>query len=161
VRREEFTPEEYRKLHTFARGWLQKARTPMHTWYRTVVYNFILIMCNTGMRPPEAKNLRWRDVAIRNDDQGRKFVVLHVRGKKKHRDLVAAHNVAEYLDRIRAIGKATGPDDAVFTNWKGKPSSTLYDEVIEALSRNPACSAVRPAAAARPIASATPTPPSA
>ena len=29
VRREEFTPEEYRKLHTFARGWIKKARTPL------------------------------------------------------------------------------------------------------------------------------------
>jgi len=32
--------------------------------------NFVLIMCNTGMRPTEAKNLRWRDVAIRADAQG-------------------------------------------------------------------------------------------
>src|SRR5207244_1769149 len=78
VAREEFTPEEYRKLHTFARGWIKQARTPLNTWYRTVVYNFVLIMCNTGMRPPEAKNLRWRDVAIRTDKQGRKFVLLHV-----------------------------------------------------------------------------------
>jgi integrase len=97
VRREEFTPEEYRKLHTFARGWIKKARTPFHAWYRTVAYNFILIMCNTGMRPPEAKNLRWRDAVIRTDDQGRKFVVLHVRGKDKFRNLVAASNVADYL----------------------------------------------------------------
>ncbi len=74
----EFTPEEYRKPHTYARGWIKQARTPVHTWYRTIAYNFVLIMCNTGMRPTEAKNLRWRDVAIREDGQGRKFVVLHV-----------------------------------------------------------------------------------
>jgi integrase len=133
VRREEFTPEEYRKLHTFARGWIKKARAPIHTWYRTVAYNFILIMCNTGMRPPEAKNLRWRDVAIRTDDQGRKFVVLHVRGKDKFRNLVAASSVADYLERIRAIGKATGPDDFVFTTAQGKPAATLYAALIEKL----------------------------
>jgi integrase len=130
VRREEFTPEEYRKLHTFARGWIKKARKPVQTWYRTVTYNFILVMCNTGMRPPEAKNLRWRDVAIRTDQQGRKFVILHVRGKDKFRNLVAAHNVAEYLDRIRAIAKATGPDDFVFTTATGKRASTLYRSMI-------------------------------
>jgi len=133
VRREEFTPEEYRKLHTFARAWVKQARTPLHTWYRTIVYNFVLIMCNTGMRPPEAKNLRWRDVAIRTDDQNRKFVVLHVRGKDKFRNLVAAHNVADYLERIRAIGKATEPDDFVFTNAKGEPAATLYKELIATL----------------------------
>ena len=129
VRREEFTPEEYRQLHTFARGWVKKARTTASTWYRTVTYNFILIMCNTGMRPPEAKNLRWRDVSIRTDDQGRKFVVLNVRGKDKFRSLVAAGNVADYLERVRAIAKATGPDDFVFTTSTGKPGS-LYTSLI-------------------------------
>jgi integrase len=133
VSREEFTPEEYRKLHTFARGWIKKARIPLQTWYRTVVYNFILIMCNTGMRPPEAKNLRWRDVAIRADDQGRKFVVLHVRGKDKFRNLVAASNVADYLERVRAVSKATEPDDFVFTTSTGKRAASLYRSLVGAL----------------------------
>jgi integrase len=133
VRREEFTPEEYRKLHTFARGWIKESRKAVQTWYRTVAYNFILIMCNTGMRPPEARNLRWRDVSFRTDPQGRRFVILAVRGKKKYRELVAASTVAEYLERVRAISKATGPDDFVFSTWKGERSSTLYGSVIYAL----------------------------
>jgi integrase len=130
ARREEFTPEEYRKLHTFARGWIKKARNPSQDWNRTVVYNFMLVMCNTGMRPPEAKNLRWRDIAVRTDDQGRKFVVLHVRGKDKFRNLVAAGNVADYLERIRAISKATESDDFVFTKSTGKPAGNLYRSLI-------------------------------
>lgn len=134
VRREEFTPEEYRHLHTFARTkWVKQASTEMSKWYRTVAYNFVLIMCNTGMRPPEAKNLRWRDIAIRKDDQGRTLVVMHVRGKGKFRDLVAAGNVAEYLERVRAIGKATNPEDFVFTTYDGEPASTLYEGLIESL----------------------------
>jgi integrase len=133
VRREEFTPEEYRKLHTFARGWIKQAQTPLQTWYRTVTYNLVLIMCNTGMRPTEAKNLRWRDVGIRTDKQERKFVVLNVRGKKKHRNLVAAGNVADYLERVRTIAKAGGPDDFVFTTFKGKRAGLLYRRPIEEL----------------------------
>ncbi len=133
VRREEFTPEEYRTLHTFARGWIKKAQTPIQTWYRTVAYNFVLIMCNTGMRPTEAKNLRWRDVSIRTDKQERKFVVLSVRGKKKHRNLVAASTVANYLERIRAVAKATGTDDFVFTTFKAKRAGLLYRRPIEEL----------------------------
>lgn len=133
VRREEFTPEEYRKLHTFARGWIKKVQTKVQVWTRTVTYNFVLIMCNTGMRPPEAKNLRWRDVSIRTDNHGRKFVVLNVRGKNKARQLVAASNVADYLERIRAISKATNPDDSVFTSTSGKPLDTLYKKPITEL----------------------------
>jgi integrase len=136
VRREEFTPEEYRKLHTHARNWIKKAKRPAHVVARTVAYNFMLIMCNTGMRPPEAKNLLWRDVAIRTDEQGRKFVVLHVRGKDKFRNLVAAGNVAEYLERIRAISRATKPEDFVFTGASGKRAGMLYRRLIEDLLKD-------------------------
>jgi integrase len=130
ARREEFTPEEYRKLHTYARSWIKEASKPSSIWYRTVTYNFILIMANTGMRPPEAKNLRWRDLSVREDKQGRKLVVLKVRGKDKFRDLVAAGNVAEYFERIRAISKAAGDDDFVFTTVTGKRTLNLYKSLI-------------------------------
>jgi integrase len=159
-RREEFTREEYRALHTKGRAWKNKATTASSKWYREIVYNFVLIMCNTGMRPPEAKNLRWRDVSIsmvRRDTRGReslsdssfeaahsenagpdspeqrKVVILHVRGKDKHRSLVAASNVADYLERVRAIAKATGPDDFVFTTFKGKQAESLYASLVRSL----------------------------
>lgn len=117
--REEFSPPEYRKLHTFARSWIEKSRTESTRWSRTMAYNFILIMTNTGMRPSEARNLCWRDVSVRTDKQGRRFVVLNVRGKGKHRNLVAAGNVAEYLDRVRELSKPTGDDRPVFTTNTG------------------------------------------
>jgi len=133
VRREEFTPEEYRKLHTFARKWIKQARTPYNTWYRSIAYNFVLIMCNTGMRPSEARNLQWRDVEMKTDREGRKFVILSVRGKGKYRRLVAAHSVAEYLDRIRKLSKATKTNDPVFSTYDGKISKTLYHDLMETL----------------------------
>lgn len=115
VRRDEFTPEEYRKLHTFARGWVGRAPDEPRRWYRAMAYNFVLIMCNTGMRPSDARNLRWRDVEMRQDREGRRFVVLQVRGKKKQRQLVAAANVGDYLERIREVSRFTEPDDPVFS----------------------------------------------
>jgi integrase len=133
ARREEFTPEEYRKLHTFARSWIKQASRKIYTWYRTMAYNFVLIMTNTGMRTPEARNLRWRDIAIQTDRQGRSFVSISVRGKGKFRTLVAASNVATYLDRIREISKATGPDDFVFSTYQGKSAIKLYYSLIEDL----------------------------
>jgi len=136
VRREDFTPDEYRKLHTFARTWLTKGKSEMHVWYRTIVYNFVLIMCNTGMRPPEARNLCWRDISVRTDDQGRNFVVLNVRGKGKHRSLVAAGNVAEYFERIRKIAKVTEPGDPVFHNWDGTSAQSLYTKPVGTLLKD-------------------------
>jgi integrase len=134
MRRDAFSPEEYRKLHTVGRSWVKAAgNRPSSTWYRTVAYNFVLIMCNTGMRPSEAKNLRWRDVSIRKDREGRDVAVLSVTGKGKARGLVAPASVAEYIDRIRAIAKAKEPDDRVFTTHTGKPALTLYKNMIEDL----------------------------
>lgn len=133
ARREEFTPQEYRELHTFARRWIKDARHEASAWYRNMAYNFMLVMANTGMRTIEARNLRWRDIDARYDRQERPFVCINVRGKGKFRELIAAQNVASYLERIKAITKATKPDDFVFTTSAGKSASTLYGSLIEDL----------------------------
>jgi integrase len=133
LRRDEFTLEEYRKLHTVGRKWIAEEDKPSSIWYRTVTYNMVLIACNTGMRPKEMKNLRWRDIMPRKDREGREIVVQFVQGKGKSRKLVAPKSVGEYLDRIRVISKATEPDDRVFTSVTGKPAKTLYSSLIAGL----------------------------
>jgi integrase len=140
MRRDEFTLEEYRKLHTKGRKWIKEAIRPSSTWYRTVAYCFILIMCNTGMRPSEARNLRWRDISTGKDREGRELVVLSVRGKGKSRKLIAPASVAEYLDRIRKIAvpsapgeQAARPDDPVFTTHTGESAKSLYQALIHDL----------------------------
>jgi len=131
MRREEFTIEEYRKLHTVGRAWVKAATSEASKWHRTMTYNLILVACNTGMRPPELRNLRWRDIWPAKDREGRDIFVLFVQGKGMSRKLVAPKSVGDYLDRIRAISKATAPDDAVFTTITGQPAKTLYQSLIE------------------------------
>lgn len=132
-KRDAFTLEEYRKLHSFGRKWIKQATSPQGLWYRTVCYNFMLVMCNTGMRPSEAKNLRWRDVMTANDREGKEIVVLDVRGKGKARKLVAPKSVGEYLDRMKAMSKATALDDPVFTIINGKAAKYLYSDTVKDL----------------------------
>lgn len=133
MRRDEFTRDEYRALHTRGRAWVKAATTKPSDWYRNVVYNFVLIMCGTGMRPSEAKNLRWRDITTAEDREGREIVVLFVQGKGKTRKLVAVKSVGEYLERIHEISKAKEPDDRVFTTISGEPAKSLYQALIEDL----------------------------
>ena len=133
ARRDEFTLEEYRTLHTEGRKWMKEATTPQGIWYRKMCYNFILIMCNTGMRPPEAKNLRWRDITKAKDKDGTDILVIFVQGKGKERQLIAPTSVGEYLERVRALSKSTKPDDAVFTIINGKPAVWLYRDTVEEL----------------------------
>jgi integrase len=133
MQREEFTVEEYRKLHTVGRSWVKAATTDSSRWHRTMTYNLVLIACNTGMRPPELRNLRWRDVWPAKDREGRDIFVLFVQGKGKSRKLVAPKSVGDYIERIRAISKATEMDDRVFTTITGEPAKTLYKSLIESL----------------------------
>ncbi|MCF8709759.1 tyrosine-type recombinase/integrase [Rhizorhapis sp. SPR117] len=130
MHREEFTVEEYRKLHTVGRAWVKAATTESSKWHRTMTYNMVLVACNTGMRPPELKNLRWRDVWPAKDREGRDIFVLFVQGKGKSRKLVAPKSVGDYLERIRSISRATEPDDRVFTTITGQPAITLYKSLI-------------------------------
>src|SRR3546814_15288326 len=107
---------------------MKAATTPECVWYRQICYNFILIMCNTGMRPPEAKNLRWRDITTAKDKDGQEILVLYVQGKGKTRKLIAPVSVGKYLDRVRELSKATKQDDHVFTIINGKPAKWLYSD---------------------------------
>jgi integrase len=124
---------EYKQLHTFARRWVKDGTDDYSIRCRTMAYNFMLVMTNTGMRPSEARNLKWRDITTRTDQQGRKFLGLNVRGKGKFRELVTAITTATYLERIKANSKATKPDDPVFANPKGEESRSLYQHLIEDL----------------------------
>jgi len=106
-------------------------------------------MGNTGMRNAEARNLRWRDIDVRKTKDGRSFVVMNVRGKGKYRELIAASNVVDYLDRVKALfieahkkrlkpsehkqELGPKPDDAVFTTFAGKGAISLYDDLIRDL----------------------------
>jgi integrase len=146
-RGEAFTPEEYKRLYTHARGkWLKKgkglkkATDKQSRWYREMFSNFMLVMTNTGLRPPEARNLLRRDLSEpRTGKDGRSFVPIRVRGKDKYRELVAPMTVNTYLARIlevadqrlKELGKTPSPDTHVFINYDGEPAESLYASLLE------------------------------
>ena len=158
MRRDALSLEEYRLLYETGRKWKArkdedgKPRKPSSIWYRNVTHNFVLIMCNTGMRPSEAKNLRWGDITPAKDKDGREIAVLFVQGKGKSRKLVAPPSVLGYLNRIRAIARTKSKDakagltdgqavvvgnpsydDFVFTTHSGEPAKSLYQSLVEDL----------------------------
>ncbi|MBO9712693.1 MAG: tyrosine-type recombinase/integrase [Sphingomonas sp.] len=167
MRRDEFTHEEYTALYTYSRDYWVKGKTKedgkakeparplslVSRWYRAITHNFVLVMCNTGMRPSEAKNLRWKDITTARDRDGNEVVVLFVQGKGKSRKLVAVPSVGKYLDRIRQKikeqnrkrlerdGMKNVPDhltepkplDPVFATIDGTPALSLYKHLIDDL----------------------------
>lgn len=133
AKREEFSDAEYSQLLEFMPGWVEEARNAEKRWVRTVVRFFVKIMCDTGMRPTEARSLKWQDIELFDDPKLGKLVHLNVRGKSKKRKFPAKVEVWTYLMKIREISKATRPQDFIFSTYSGKPSATLYNQTVSTL----------------------------
>ena len=87
TRRPAFSTEEWRQLYQFLRDWAEGKEpdgevspeskpNSMHLWHRQLLRNYVLVMGRTGLRPNEARQLRWRDLDQIKDDDGSTYVVL-------------------------------------------------------------------------------------
>lgn len=120
-RRPHFDRYEYDKLLVVSRRRIRNATNPRVRLERRNMHDWILIMANTGMRPTEAKSLKWQDIDYKTTDDDEKIVVLSVWGKNKSRDLVAMPKTKDYVERLRRRSPHTAPDDHVFLNYAGDP----------------------------------------
>jgi integrase len=83
VHRPWFSPEEYKQLYEAARANAKAPERAHYKWNAEQVYDFVLFMANTGLRPDEAFNLQHRDVTIANDEAGKADILeIEVRGKR-------------------------------------------------------------------------------
>lgn len=101
-RRPDFTLEEYRKLHQKMRAWIKSSRAGKTREMRELLYDYMLIMLNTGMRHgTEAQHLCWKHVRIETINK-QSQTLMYVDGKTGGREIVARHNTLTYLKRIHA-----------------------------------------------------------
>lgn len=132
VRRPAFELEEWKTLYRFLREWVKapkasdnKSKGPNshHIWHRNLVRSYILFMGTTGLRPNEARQLRWRDAEIQKNPDGSEYLLLHISPNTKTgaRECVALKNTIEYLGRIKAQSFHTQPNDLIFCDKQGKP----------------------------------------
>jgi integrase len=78
-----FSPEEYKQLYEAARAYAKEPFHDHYKWNAEQVYDFVLFMANTGLRPDEAFNLQHRDVTIAHSDAtGEEILEIEVRGKR-------------------------------------------------------------------------------
>jgi integrase len=83
VRRPWFSPEEYKKLYMAVRNYIRAATGDRQRHEAEELYDYILFMGNTGLRPDEAKNLEHRDVKmVKDDTTGELILLIEVRGKR-------------------------------------------------------------------------------
>ena len=100
-------------------------------------------MGTSGLRPNEARQLRWRDVGSIIDENGTEQVLLHISPTTKTgaRECVPLRSAKRYLDQIKTISKFTNDDDLVFCNQDGEwvsqtgdaycvEANACYEEII-------------------------------
>jgi integrase len=81
--------------------WARVVNCPSPDWRtsRELLRDYVLILANTGIRVGEANNLKIRDVALFEDDLGRKNYRLLVKGKTGEREVIARTTAAKHIER--------------------------------------------------------------
>jgi integrase len=95
----------------------------LHRYQRELLRNYLLFMANSGLRPNEARQLRWQDVRTEKGSDGAVSLVVEVAPDTKTgaRTVVCREGAQVYLDRLKAVSKFTKPEDLVFCGSDGEP----------------------------------------
>ncbi len=131
-RRPAFDREEWKKLRIFLRNWIKEpskqgmdGRGPNshHIWHRNMFYNYVMLMQSTGMRPNEARQLKWQDAKFDYSFHNHKYIYFKIPQNTKTgpRDCVAIKGAHVFLDHIRKISFHTEPNDFIFCDKEGLP----------------------------------------
>jgi integrase len=124
-----FSPDEYKKLYEASR---ERAANPKKERWRTAsenLHDYILIMVNTGLRPDEALNLEYRDVAIVTDDAtGERILEIEVRGKRGVGFCKSMPGAVMPFKRLQKRNNGQ-PTDKLFPSFQRELFNTLLDEL--------------------------------
>ena len=132
--RPDFTKDEWTKLYTFMRDWvdaeIKQSRgasyfNPRVHRERYYLQQWVLLMANTGIRVGEMRMVQWKNldrVIVSQDDER---LLISVDGKTGKRQVVANSGSENYIKRIydfrtNELGKEPSKDEYIFCNVDGK-----------------------------------------
>jgi integrase len=124
-----FSPVEYKQLYEATR---ERAKNPKNPRWRKEcenLHDYVLFMANTGLRPDEAKQLQFRDVAIVTDHAtGQRILEIEVRGKRGVGYCKSTTGAVLPFERVRAR-KGGEPTQEVFGKVQRELLNTILDEL--------------------------------
>jgi integrase len=124
--RDTFTIEEWRvltsNLYNYAlcrSRWKDTRINKFHRFQRQMLRTFVLLSASTGLRTGECRNLRWSDLRIETDEEGKNVLLVSVRGKtskvRRGRTAVAhSDHIIGVLDEYKKSSPHTQDNDLVF-----------------------------------------------
>lgn len=152
-RRPSFDEAEWKKVYTFLRDWVKEGMVStaekrggrlhrsgpnaMHRYQRELIRNYLLFMANSGLRPNEARQLRWRDLRVEKDAENKPALVVEIAPTTKTgaRAVVCREGTQSYLDRLKKLSRHAEPDDLVFCGYEGKPVENFNKTFASILTR--------------------------
>lgn len=132
-KRPAFNLDEYRQLYKFMRKWVREGKTTRVKAERELIRNYTLIMVNCGLRKGEARYLKWRDLRLFENENG-KWPLLHVLAGKTGERLTVCQPLSRiYFERLKARDHHTDPDDYIFCHENGKALKHLksFKQMLE------------------------------
>lgn len=133
--RPSFSADEMKRLTQIALERLSDPEISEHVRRdRTILYAYVSIAVNTGMRPTELKNLNWGDVLWYRESRKKPLVErdirIRARGKGKSREFVPHEGALAAFDMLWMLWNKdhkTGPADGdpVFSSTDGKRLTSL------------------------------------
>jgi integrase len=132
--RSAFTKKQFEMLEKYMsrKTWLNGAGKHGHdsrvSRHRAMLRAYVLFVAGTGLRPGEARNLRWRDITYEqsSDEQEIVEVFVHATHSKvnKTRTTIGLDLAASAISQLQAERKANndfaGPDDHIWCDTDGR-----------------------------------------
>lgn len=127
-----FSPDEYKQLYEATRKRAKEAQNKSWQWAAEQLHDYVLFMANTGLRPDEANNLEYRDIAIVEDDATEETILeIEVRGKRGVGYCKSMPGAVRPIERLVARNKPE-PTDLVFpANHKKQFNRILEEENLK------------------------------
>lgn len=110
---------------------LETLSGPLH-W---MLFPYVAVLANSGLRVGEANNLRIRDVEKFEDDKGRANYRLTVRGKTGEREAIMVASASANIDQLLLDRRGADRNDWLFVMPKGSKIITLIDQFKAVLKR--------------------------
>ncbi len=122
VKKPSLSISQYRSL-VRKLGWKKrKQKNSKHRRSHELLYYYILILANSGLRVAEAKNLRFKDISTFKDDDGNEHIKMFVQGKGKSRVMVPLQRTKNYIEDLKKFHK----ENAALFNWKYRDSMHIF-----------------------------------
>lgn len=88
-------------------------------YQRKMLYNFVVFMANTGIRPNEFYKIKWKDIMVHNQN-GIKLLYINVPDDSKtgKRTVVSLPEAYTCYEKIKSFSKYTKDNDYFFPTMK-------------------------------------------